>query len=213
MNCQGFEEQISTYLDGELDHRQLQDFDQHRRECSLCAILLESVEENLAAFQSFPELDPPPALTVKILDATTRRPRGAAAFFRSLFPLEAGMMPRLAGAAVILLFGIALGYNLIVQPSSQLGSFQKEGTNLVTLVDYTGNRLFTRAVQAYQTVEEGWQTASNYMDRVNNFFRSNWEQVKSVLKEDEKPKENKKKDAPKDMNQSRQIHNSFEKTA
>lgn len=212
MNCREFEELLGEHLDGELAGEQLAAFEQHRRECALCTLLLEGVKENLALFQDFPEMDPPPRLAQRILAATQQPPRrGWTRFLDELLPRQ-GLWPRLAVAAIVLLFVVSLAYNFVLQPPADAAGLAKDQRNLVSMVDYTGSRALTRAVRVYESVQETWDAAIFYKDRVNNFFQSHWEQVKDVFNSDEKKKKS-PEPGRREMNQSLQTRTLFPKTA
>ena len=54
MNCNEFENLLSEFLDAELSGPTLQEFEAHRRECALCALLLENVREASASLHALP---------------------------------------------------------------------------------------------------------------------------------------------------------------
>jgi hypothetical protein len=207
MNCNDFEDLLSEYLDAELSGASLQEFEQHRRECALCAMLLENVREASAALQDFPEFEPPAHLTERILDATSRAPKGFVGRLAGLLHVDRQFMPQLAAAAVVVLFVLSVAYNAYFRTGTPAHSRVTQESNLANLMDYTGNRLLMHTVRIYATVQETWDSVQATNDRVQNFFRSNWEQVKDVFRSNEKKKKVGEPER-KNINQSLETHHS-----
>jgi len=212
MNCNDIEKRISAYIDGELSGEELTLFEQHLKNCTLCAIVVENIFENIAIFQNMPDLEPPPFLAQKILNRTAKTEKGFLGRLLQIFHLEVPMIPRLAGAVMILVFVLTVGYNVLTRAPSDFLEIQQGESDIVSLVDYNGNRLFTKAVQAYQGVEETYDSISCFLSSVTDFIESNYEHVKSAFKGKEEEKE-KDKSEPKRMNQTRIIRSSLSKTA
>ncbi|MBN2433171.1 MAG: zf-HC2 domain-containing protein [Acidobacteria bacterium] len=212
MNCQAFEEQVTAYLDGELRGSELTRFEQHMKECTLCAMLIENIQENIAIFQDIPDLAPPPHLAVKIMEATRVSKKGLRGNPLEFLRLEFPLVPRLAAAALVLLFMLTLGFNLLTQYPADMTELQQGDADLVSLVDYNSNRLVTKAVQAYQNVEESYETAATFFTGVKEFIESNYEQVKSAFRGQEK-KEEEKEPEPKEMNQTQNMPGHLSKSA
>jgi len=212
MNCQLFEEQVTAYLDGELRGLELTRFEQHMKECTLCAMLMDNIQENIAIFRDIPDLAPPPHLAVKILETTRVSKRGLRGNPLEFLRLEFPLVPRLAASALVLLFVLTLGFNLLTQNPADMTELQRGDTDLVSLVDYNSNRLVTKAVQAYQSVEESYESASTFLTGVKDFIESNYEQVKSAFRSQEQ-KEEEKEPEPKEMNQTQNMPGHLSKFA
>jgi hypothetical protein len=202
MKCQEFEERLSRYIDGDMTGELLEQFEQHGHTCTLCGILLESVQANKSIFESIPDLEPPAYLTNRILDATSRKKDTFADRVLRIFRLDMPLAPRLAGAALILIFMITVGFNMFTQSPSEMLAMQDGNVDLVSLVDYNGNRVFTKAVQAYQAVEETYDSVSSFFSSAAEFLKSNYEQVKNSFKGEEEKKEEPEQ-KPKELNQTR----------
>ncbi len=211
MNCNEFENLVSEFLDGALHGDALAGFELHRVQCPLCAMLLDNVNESLSRLHQLEEVEPPPGLAQRILAATSGDRAGFGRRLLGLVHFERELAPQLLAASVIILFAAALSYNMFFRaPDAAVGAGQP--SNLVTVVDYTGNRLLSSMMQFYSGVQEAWQTAGNYYDETADFFQTNWQQVKDVFK----GKEEKKKPAPdnqKNINQSMQAVHDLSATA
>ena len=59
MNCDRFEELITTHLDGELTGGELSAFREHQMACTDCRALLEDVTVAVAAVAELPVVEPP----------------------------------------------------------------------------------------------------------------------------------------------------------
>jgi hypothetical protein len=212
MNCQDFEDKLTAYLDGELRGVELTRFEQHMSQCTLCAMLMENIQENIAIFQDIPEIEPPPYLATKIINATTVSKKGLRGNPLQFLRLEFPLVPRLAGAALVLLFVITVGFNFLTQSPADLTEMQQGDADFVSLVDYNSNRLVTKAVQAYQSVEESYESATTFLGGVKDFIESNYEQVKSAFRGQE-TKEEEKEQKPKEMNQTRVLPGHLSKFA
>lgn len=190
MNCREFEDLLGAYIDQELESGQLASFEQHRRDCALCAMLVETLQECRDIFRDLPEVDPPPELSARILAVTSGAPRGVLGRISQLLHVPRALVPRLAVGALGVLFALTLSYNLFLQPGNLSGARQAE-TDLVSLLDYSGNRAFTRVIQVYEGAKETWQGAVEIKDRAEGFVKSHWQQVKSVFRSDDKKKKEK----------------------
>ncbi|HNR40032.1 MAG TPA: hypothetical protein PKN61_13440 [Acidobacteriota bacterium] len=211
MNCNEFEIHVSDFLDGTLHGDALAGFELHRVQCPLCAMLLDSVNDSLSRLHQLDEVEPPPGLAERILAATSG---GRASLGRRLLGFvrfERELAPQLMAASVLILFAAALSYNMFIRPPDTVAG-ASQPANLVTVVDYTGNRLLSSMMQFYSGVQDTWETAGNYYDKTADFFQTSWQQVKDAFK----GKDEKKKPVPdsqKNINQSMQAVHDFDATA
>ena len=206
MNCNEFEIQLSEYLDAALAGPLLQEFEQHRRECALCALLLENVREASAALHAFPEVEAPAGLTDRILDATSRAPKGFLGRLAGYLHVDRQFLPQLAAAAVVVLFLLSVAYNAYFRAGQPAQARLTQESNLANLMEYTGNRLLMHTVRVYASAQETWESVQATNDRVRNFFRSNWEHVKDVFRSSDKNKKKPGEPDRKNINQSLDTH-------
>ena len=205
MSCNEFENLLSEFLDAELSGPTLQEFEAHRRECALCALLLENVREASASLHALPEVEPPARLAGRILDATSRAPKGAWGRVAAFLHVDRHFLPQMAAAAVVVLFLASVGYNMYFRTGPAVPGKVTQESNLANLMDYTGNRLLMHTVRVYASAQETWEDVQAFNDRTRNFFRSNWEQVKDVFRSNDKKKKSMEPER-KNINQSMEAH-------
>ena len=111
MNCNDFENQLGDYLDNHLSGAPLDAFEQHRRQCPLCAMLLENVKDSMVLLRQLPEVEPPAGLAGRIIAATSDAPAKPLQRLFSFFHLERELVPHLLTAALVVLFVVSAGYN------------------------------------------------------------------------------------------------------
>jgi len=80
MNCQRIEELLSAYLEGDLSPEDKREVEAHLEACSSCSELLSALRETQEALAGFPELEPSPALMVKLYAIPERK-----SFFKQTF--------------------------------------------------------------------------------------------------------------------------------
>jgi anti-sigma factor RsiW len=66
MNCERIEELLSSYLERDLSPEDKREVEAHLEICPSCAELLAALRETQEALAGFPELEPSPALMVKL---------------------------------------------------------------------------------------------------------------------------------------------------
>lgn len=196
MNCRDFEELIGAYLDNELAGEQLAEFDQHRRECALCGMLLDGISENLTLLSGIPEVEPPPRLAGRVMEATRKAGRPPLVKILQFIQPVLQTRQRIAAAAIFILFAVALGFNYA--DSTRDG---RDDASLVSLVDYTGNRLFIQAVKTYDSVQSAWVSTAAFLERTNNFFQTSWDQVKDAFDSGQEKKDEPAPNPEKKVNQ------------
>jgi len=152
MTCERFKELLSAYLEGELAAEERREMDAHAASCSACAELLSVFREMQRALAGFPEVEPGPALMVKLYAIPERKP-----FFKPVFNflLRPDLQPVFAALsmlsiAVSFIFlapqghGIQktidrqlhLGYNQVEKIYAKAGSLTDElGSLKTTVVD------------------------------------------------------------------------------
>lgn len=202
MDCREFEDLVGAYVDGELTGKPLHEFEGHRRSCSLCALLMDTVMDNRTVFSAIPEVEPPPELARKILEAT-RRPRfSLPGFLKSLLnpaPILSFSQRRLAAAALACLFLAAVGYNLINAPVAR--NLDPTGGSSPVLDNLT-NKVVHRFVKLYEGAAEAWDSVVIFTEKTQVYLETKWEQVKDIFSPRDKKKETLPRNEKKDPNRS-----------
>ena len=99
MNCKQACEQLSEYIDGELDEQSRRAIEGHLAGCEACRDELEDLRKTIAAVKSLPTVPAPEELSSRILAGIPERAK--------VRPLRLRMFRALAAAAVVVLaFGI-----------------------------------------------------------------------------------------------------------
>jgi hypothetical protein len=121
MSCL-FEKQIPDYLAGELQEKQLAEFEQHLSDCNYCSNELESLSAVHTALENYERPEPDKELVKayknELLDLFPKESKisswqkAFSNFWESAFAPRPVVL-RFAQAAVILLFGIFLGRSLL----------------------------------------------------------------------------------------------------
>lgn len=75
MSCDKVQDLLSPYLDGELEPGARAEMEAHFASCPACAGLADRMRQALAAFASFPEVEPGPALRRRLLAIPERQRR------------------------------------------------------------------------------------------------------------------------------------------
>ncbi len=99
MNCKQACEQLSEYIDGELDEQSKRTLEGHLAGCEACRDELEGLRRTVAAVKSLPTVPAPEELSSRILASIPARAK--------VRPLRLRMLRALAAAAIVVLaFGI-----------------------------------------------------------------------------------------------------------
>ncbi len=202
MNCREFEDSIGAFMDGELEPSQLHEFDAHRRKCSLCAMLADTVTDNHSTLAAFPEVEPPAGLHDRILEASRKRRFSPASLFRALFQPEWFTLPsrrRFAMGMVGFLFVIAMGYNVFFSSSAR--SLDPSGGSSPILDDMS-NRVMNRFVAVYEGAVDTWEAVAGFTEKAKAYLETKWEQVKGIFSPREKRKSNGLQEERRDNNKS-----------
>lgn len=198
--CREFEDRISSYVDGDLDASENRDFERHRKECSICSMLMDTVSENVAFMSNIPEVEPTSHFTEKVISATSSAPRGLKK--RATAFLGLGMADfRWVPAAVAALFVMALCVNVFWAPPGSNASSKEGRSEVSVFLDDAANKVFSRAVKFYKTLSDAWDAAASFAERAGDFFQTKWEQVKGVFGGEKKKKPEPQRDR-KDLNKS-----------
>ena len=68
MDCTNFEELSQLYIDAELDHEGLSQFEAHLSACSRCKQEMEYLQATLRGIESYPQLEPPSDLVDNVME-------------------------------------------------------------------------------------------------------------------------------------------------
>lgn len=202
MDCREFEDLIGAYVDSELTGKPLHEFEGHRRACSLCALLMDTVMDNRSVCSSIPEVEPPPELARKILEATRRPKFSLPGFLKTLVhpaPILSFHQRRLAAAALACLFLVAVGYNLLNAPAAR--NLDPTGGSSPVLDNLT-NKVVHRFVKLYEGAAEAWDSVVIFTEKTQVYLETKWEQVKDIFSPRDKKKETLPRNEKKEPNRS-----------
>ncbi len=153
MTCDKLQDRLSPYLDGELDAADKAELEAHLAACPECAGLASRMKAALAAFASFPEVEPSPALRRR-LTAIADRPRR--------FSLDLGFLRRpFVQPALAALTGLLMLVSVyLVSPSSVQRSINRQFHRGISSIERIyvkagslTNRLGDLASTAYASVQ------------------------------------------------------------
>ncbi len=155
MMCDKLQNLLSPYLDGELDPAARAEVEAHLAACPECAGLAARMKAALAAFASFPEVEPSPALRRRLMAIPDRRRR----FSLDLsFLRRPAVQPFLAAVSGLLL----LVSVYLVSPGS---------------VQRTINRQFHRGISS---IEKIYVRAGSLTDRLGDLANTTYAQAKAA---------------------------------
>ncbi len=115
MNCRRCKSRLSAYIDGELGPRALREVGAHLEACAACRESKARLERVVAALAALPRAGLSPAERSKLAEGLRRGMEGAASEERRA---RAGLFPRLATAAAILVTVVVVSIALMATPTS-----------------------------------------------------------------------------------------------
>ncbi len=127
------QEQISAWLDGQLEAQQAEQVDQHLRQCETCRRFQEELASAASLFRNMEMLEPPPHLWTRI-SANLEHPetRNSFAWLRQLYRNE--LMAVAAALALMIggaLFYIVQRHSLTHSEVATIAQIDNVGTTLI----------------------------------------------------------------------------------
>jgi hypothetical protein len=158
LSCADFETLLADWIDGTLAvparEAERDDFVRHLESCAACASLLEDATSAVAFMERAAEVETPPALVSKILQATNSgwefklRGRGVSGWINRTFAPV--LRPRLVMGAVLALMSATMLTRCA--PNRTLTAADLDPVRLWTSLDDRTHRIWVRAVKSYESM-------------------------------------------------------------
>jgi hypothetical protein len=85
MQCRRVEENLSAYIDNQLDTEDRIHIEEHLRTCQKCSLSLEELKKTIACVQKLEDVEPPPWLTQKVMGRIKGQAKAEKGILRKLF--------------------------------------------------------------------------------------------------------------------------------
>src|SRR5271165_3809244 len=160
LTCEQFETLLADHIDGELGSparaADRTAFERHLAECPACAQMAEDAQSAVAFMQIAAEVEPPPALTAKILEATNSgwefklRARGVRGWVNRTFaPI---LKPRFVMGAMMTMMSLTMLSRCAGDPRKPLTAADLDPVRIWTSLDDRTHRLWDRTVKSYESM-------------------------------------------------------------
>jgi hypothetical protein len=160
LNCEQFEVLLADYLDGELDSparaADRTAFEEHRAGCAACAQLAEEAASALAFIDIAADVEPPLALTGRILEATHAgwefklRAKGIRGWINRMFAPV--LKPRFVMGAMMTMMSLTMLSRCAGDPRKPLTAADLDPVRIWTSLDDRTHRLWDRTVKSYESM-------------------------------------------------------------
>jgi len=160
LTCEQFEILLADHIDGELrSAARAEDraaFEKHRATCATCALMAEEVEGAVSFMEIAAEVEPPPALTAKILEATQSgwefklRARGVRGWVNRLFAPV--LKPRFVMGAMMTMMSLTMLSRCAGDPRKPLTAADLDPVRIWSSLDDRTHRLWDRTVKSYESM-------------------------------------------------------------
>ncbi len=153
MGCEEFEILLADYIDSGTASTE---FLSHLESCAACALLTEDAQSAVAFMEIVAEVEPPPALAGKILQATNSgwefklRAKGIRGWINRLFAPV--LKPRIVMGAMLTLMSITMLSRCAGGPKKTLTAADLDPVRLWTSLDDKANRLWDRTMKSYESM-------------------------------------------------------------
>src|SRR5271165_993260 len=150
MSCEEFEILLADYIDSGTASAE---FLSHLESCAACALLTEDAQSAVAFMEIAADVEPPPALVGKILDATNSgwefklRAKGVRGWINRLFAPV--LKPRIVMGAMLTMMSITMLSQCAGGPKSTLTAADLDPVRIWASLDYKANRLWDRTMKSY----------------------------------------------------------------
>jgi hypothetical protein len=172
LTCEQFEVLLADKIDGELGSparaEDLAAFERHLSECPACAQLAEDTQSALAFMEIAAEVEPPPELTAKILEATHAgwefklRARGVRGWINRLFAPV--LKPRFVMGAMMTMMSITMLSRCAGDPRKPMTAADLDPVRLWSSLDDRTHRLWDRTVKSYESMRLVYEIRSQLSD-------------------------------------------------
>jgi hypothetical protein len=160
LTCEQFEVLLADKIDGELGSPARADdlaaFERHLTECAACAQLAEDSLAAIAFMQIAAEVEPPPELTAKILEATHSgwefklRARGIRGWINRAFAPV--LKPRFVMGAMMTMMSLTMLSRCAGDPKRPLTAADLDPVRLWAALDDRTHRAWDRTVKSYESM-------------------------------------------------------------
>jgi hypothetical protein len=160
LTCEQFEALLADHIDGELGLPERADdrtaFELHLAECPACAQLAEDAQSAVAFIDIAADVEPPPALTAKILEATHAgwefklRARGVRGWINRFFAPV--LKPRFVMGAMMTMMSLTMLSRCAGDPRKPMTAADLDPVRLYSSLDDRTHRLWDRTVKSYESM-------------------------------------------------------------
>jgi hypothetical protein len=160
MGCEEFEILLADYLDGELSSvaraEEKTAFLAHLESCAACALLAEDAGSAMSLMEIAADVEPPPELVGKILQATNSgwefklRAKGIRGAINRFFAPV--LKPRVVMGAMMTLMSITMLTRCAGGPNKTLTAADLDPVRLWTSLDDRTHRLWDRTMKSYESM-------------------------------------------------------------
>lgn len=179
MNCHTIENLWIDYFDAVLDDASRKQLDGHLLSCAKCTALVAEMRANLVLAGAIPEIEPPPRLIRKILEATSGAPP-APAWYDFIFDfIRPQQLPKFAMGSVMALASLAvvlyaLGFNFRQVTTADLNPARLwERTNREVHLAYSRGVKYYNALRIVYEIQSRFEGLSASTDDQNPATPSN----------------------------------------
>jgi hypothetical protein len=160
LTCEQFETLLADYIDGELgSSARITDrtaFEEHLESCAACALLTEDAQSAVAFIGIAADVELPPALSAKILEATNSgwefklRAKGVRGWVNRFFAPV--LKPRFVMGAMMTMMSLTMLSRCAGDPKKPLTAADLDPVRLWTSLDDRAHRLWDRTVKSYDSM-------------------------------------------------------------
>lgn len=166
LSCAEFETLLADWIDETLAASERDAFVRHLESCPACAALLEDATSAVAFMERAADVEMPPALVSKILQATNSgwefklRSRGLSGWINRTFAPV--LRPRIVMGAVLTLMSLTMLTRC--SPSHTLTPADLDPVKVWTSLDDRTHRIWDRAVKSYESMRLVYEVRSQIHD-------------------------------------------------
>ncbi|MDE3195507.1 MAG: zf-HC2 domain-containing protein [Acidobacteriota bacterium] len=156
LTCEQFEILLADEIDGTLPADVREDFERHLETCPACAAYAADVRSAVSFMDIAAEVEPPPALTHKILEATHEgwdlklRARGVRGWINRTFAPV--LKPRFVMGAMMTMMSLTMLSRCAGDPNKPLSAADLDPVRLWSSLDDRTHRLWDRTVKGYESM-------------------------------------------------------------